>query len=105
MLPLNREFSVALHERSIDACQDIEELRDVAKSLLRIWQLQASVPEDPQALGRAWYLHANAATTTTVPSPGSSQELLPGHVQGSVLFGPQAMSTGCPVSFCGCAWK
>ena len=40
MLPLNREFSVALHERSIDACQDIEELRDVAKSLLRIWQLQ-----------------------------------------------------------------
>ena len=45
MLPLNREFSVALHERSIDACQDIEELRDVAKSLLRIWQLQASVTE------------------------------------------------------------
>ena len=44
MLPLNREFSVALHERSIDACQDIEELRDVAKSLLRIW-LQASVTE------------------------------------------------------------
>ena len=45
MLPLNREFSVALHERSIDAYQDIEELRDVAKSLLRIWQLQASVSE------------------------------------------------------------
>ena len=45
MLPLNREFSLAVHERSIDSCQDIEELRDVAKSLLRIWQLQASVTE------------------------------------------------------------
>ena len=45
MRPLNREFAVAVHERSIDACQDIEELRDVAKSLLRIWQLQVSVSE------------------------------------------------------------
>ena len=44
-LPLNREFTVAMHERAIDRCEDLLELRDMAKSLLRIWQLQVSMSE------------------------------------------------------------
>ncbi|RCL53412.1 MAG: hypothetical protein DBW85_03160 [Synechococcus sp. MED-G71] len=44
-LPLSREFTVAMHERAIDRCEDVAELRDMAKSLLRIWQLQASMSE------------------------------------------------------------
>ena len=35
-----------MHERSIDSCDDIEQLRAVAKTLLRAWQLQASFSED-----------------------------------------------------------
>ena len=34
-----------MHERAIDRCDDLVELRDMAKSLLRIWQLQASMSE------------------------------------------------------------
>ena len=44
-LPLSREFTVAMHERAIDRCDDLVDLRDMAKSLLRIWQLQASMSE------------------------------------------------------------
>ena len=45
-LPLSRQFTIAMHERSIDSCDDIEQLRSVAKTLLRAWQLQASFTED-----------------------------------------------------------
>ncbi|WP_322772771.1 hypothetical protein [Synechococcus sp. CBW1107] len=38
-LPLSRQFAIAMHERSIDSCDDIEQLRSVAKTLLRAWQL------------------------------------------------------------------
>ena len=45
-LPLSRQFTIAMHERSIDNCDDIEQLRSVAKTLLRAWQLQASFSEE-----------------------------------------------------------
>jgi hypothetical protein len=35
-----------MHERAIDHCDDLEQLRSVAKTLLRAWQLQASFTED-----------------------------------------------------------
>lgn len=34
-----------VHSRAIDSCQDIEELRRVAKSLLTAWQIQAGFSE------------------------------------------------------------
>ncbi|MCP9820048.1 hypothetical protein KBZ18_11165 [Synechococcus sp. Cruz-9H2] len=43
---LSREFSTAVHSRAIDNCNDIEELRQVAKTLLRAWQLQADFTAD-----------------------------------------------------------
>lgn len=45
-LPLSRQFTIAMHERSIDNCDDIDQLRSVAKTLLRAWQLQASFSEE-----------------------------------------------------------
>jgi len=45
-LSLSRQFAIAMHERSIDSCDDIEQLCAVAKTLLRAWQLQASFSED-----------------------------------------------------------
>ena len=45
-LSLSRQFAIAMHERSIDSCDDIEQLREVAKTLLRAWQLQASFAEE-----------------------------------------------------------
>jgi hypothetical protein len=45
-LSLSRQFAIAMHERSIDSCDDLEQLRSVAKTLLRAWQLQASFTED-----------------------------------------------------------
>ncbi len=45
-LSLSRQFAIAMHERSIDSCNDLEQLRAVAKTLLRAWQLQASFTED-----------------------------------------------------------
>lgn len=45
-LPLSRQFAIEAHARAIDACDDIEELREVAKNLLQAWQLQASLSED-----------------------------------------------------------
>lgn len=45
-LPLNRQFAIEAHARAIDACDDIDALRDVAKNLLHAWQLQASLSED-----------------------------------------------------------
>jgi hypothetical protein len=34
-----------VHSRAIDNCQDIEELRRVAKTLLTAWQIQAGFSE------------------------------------------------------------
>jgi hypothetical protein len=45
LLPLNRRFAMELHSRAIDDCQDIEELRRVAKTLLTAWQIQAGFSE------------------------------------------------------------
>jgi len=44
-LSLNRQFSIAVHSRAIDSCNDIEELRKVAKTLLTAWQHQAEFSE------------------------------------------------------------
>jgi hypothetical protein len=43
---LSREFTIAMHERAIESCDDIEQLRSVAKTLLRAWQMQASFTEN-----------------------------------------------------------
>jgi len=45
-LSLGRQFAIEAHSRAIDSCADLEELRQVAKSLLHAWQLQASFSED-----------------------------------------------------------
>ena len=44
-LSLDRQFAIEAHSRAIDACADLDELRQVAKSLLHAWQLQASFSE------------------------------------------------------------
>ncbi len=43
---VSREFTIAMQERAIESCDDIEQLRSVAKTLLRAWQMQASFTED-----------------------------------------------------------
>lgn len=43
---LSREFTIAMQERAIESCDDIEELRSVAKTLLHAWQMQASFTEE-----------------------------------------------------------
>jgi hypothetical protein len=43
---LSRQFTLAMQERAIDSCDDIEQLRSVAKTLLQAWQMQASFTED-----------------------------------------------------------
>ncbi len=43
---LSRQFALAIQERAIESCDDIEQLRSVAKTLLRAWQMQASFTED-----------------------------------------------------------
>ena len=45
-LSLDRQFAIEAHSRAIDACADLVELRQVAKSLLQAWPLQASFSED-----------------------------------------------------------
>lgn len=45
-LSLSRQFAIEAHARAIDSCDDLEDLRTVAKSLLQAWQMQASVSED-----------------------------------------------------------
>jgi hypothetical protein len=45
-LSLGRQFAIEAHSRAIDSCADLEELRQVAKSLLHAWQLQASFSEN-----------------------------------------------------------
>ena len=43
---LSRQFALAMQERAIESCDDIEQLRSVAKTLLRAWQMQSSFTED-----------------------------------------------------------
>jgi hypothetical protein len=52
-LSLTREFAIEAHSRAIDSCNELEDLRRVAKSLLKAWQLQAMFSEmyGAQALG------------------------------------------------------
>ena len=45
-LSLGRQFAIEAHSRAIDSCADLEELRQVAQSLLHAWQMQASFSED-----------------------------------------------------------
>ncbi|MEX1316993.1 MAG: hypothetical protein AB1Z22_07675 [Synechococcaceae cyanobacterium] len=44
-LSLSRQFTVAMHSRAIDSCDNIEELRSIAKTLLSAWQTQAMFSE------------------------------------------------------------
>lgn len=52
-LSLNRQFAIEAQVRAIDSCQDIEALRSLARNLLQVWQLQASLSEElaAQSLG------------------------------------------------------
>ena len=53
-LPLSSQFAIEAHSRAIDSCTELEDLlREVAKSLLNAWQLQAMFSEmyGAQALG------------------------------------------------------
>ena len=43
--PLSRQFAVEAHARVIDTCTDIDDLRRISRSLLELWQLQASFTE------------------------------------------------------------
>jgi hypothetical protein len=52
-LSFSRQFTLEAQSRAIESCQDIEALRSLARNLLQIWQLQASVSEQlaAQSLG------------------------------------------------------
>ena len=52
-LSLSRQFAIEAQARAIDSCQDIETLRSLARHLLQVWQLQASLSEElaAQSLG------------------------------------------------------
>jgi len=52
-LSLTRQFAIEAQARAIDSCQDIEALRSLARNLLQVWQLQASLSEElaAQSLG------------------------------------------------------
>ena len=52
-LSLSRQFAIEAQARAIDSCQDIETLRSLARNLLQVWQLQASLSEQlaAQSLG------------------------------------------------------
>lgn len=54
-LNLSREFSLETQLRSIDGCDDINELKRVAKSLLSAWHLQSDMTRHygAQAMGMA----------------------------------------------------
>lgn len=50
---LSRQFNLELQARAIDNCQDLEELRSIAQSLLKAWHLQSDLTRHygAQALG------------------------------------------------------
>lgn len=52
-LALARQFSLESQSRAIDACEDIDELRRIAKSLLTAWHMQSDLTRryGAQALG------------------------------------------------------
>ncbi len=52
-LSLTRQFSLESHSRAIDSCDDVAELRRIAKTLLSAWHLQADMTRHygAQALG------------------------------------------------------
>jgi hypothetical protein len=52
-LPLSRQFAIEAHTRAIDSCTELEDLREVGKTLLNAWPLQAMFSEmyGAQALG------------------------------------------------------
>ena len=54
-LTLTRQFSLESHSRAIDSCDDVAELRRVAKTLLSAWHLQADMTRHygAQAMGIA----------------------------------------------------
>ena len=54
-LTLPRQFSLESHSRAIDSCDDVAELRRVAKTLLSAWHLQADMTRHygAQAMGIA----------------------------------------------------
>ena len=54
-LSLARQFEHETQARAIDACTDLEELRALAKSLLKAWHMQAEMTQHygAQALGVA----------------------------------------------------
>lgn len=52
-LSLSRQFAIEAQARAIESCEDIETLRSLARNLLHVWQLQASLSEElaAQSLG------------------------------------------------------
>jgi hypothetical protein len=50
---LSRQFVVETQARAIDACNDVDELRRIAKTLLTAWHLQTDMTRHfgAQALG------------------------------------------------------
>ena len=54
-LTLTRQFSLESNSRAIDYCNDVAELRRVAKTLLSAWHLQADITRHygAQAMGIA----------------------------------------------------
>lgn len=44
-LSLSRSFTVEQYSRVIDRCQDVDELRSLAKLLLKVWRQQADFNE------------------------------------------------------------
>lgn len=54
-LSLARQFSLESQSRAIDSCDDVAELRRIAKTLLSAWHLQADMTRHygAQALGIA----------------------------------------------------
>jgi hypothetical protein len=50
---LSRQFTLEFQSRAIDACDDVAELRRIAKTLLSAWQLQANMTRHygAQAMG------------------------------------------------------
>jgi len=54
-LSLARQFEHETQARAIDACTDLEELRALAKSLLKAWHMQVEMTQHygAQALGVA----------------------------------------------------
>ncbi|MEB3320999.1 MAG: hypothetical protein VKI63_08685 [Cyanobium sp.] len=42
-LALSRQFTIESQSRAIDSCEDIDELRRIAKTLLSAWHMQSDM--------------------------------------------------------------